>query len=366
MYAVESNIIRLGLFEQIFLPYLLTQLTRKCELDFHYMKGVSMHRSGIWILACILMGCSLNVFAAEAVLDDAEVISDDEGLNMSAGMNGEEDVLYNVSFPADIHAYLDPGNLSGRGQIFSAQYAVENYGNTDIAIRIKNIDVYYASTEDVYEFSDEEIEDNSSGVKKMNIRMAWGNEKEGTERTLCLSEGIRDEEVLVLEASEYDENGEFVSLQEGSSGYFYFTGTLNANPNIEWEEGELVVCFDYEILSTGEEEREDEIPDPKNASEEVTQEEKQEEATDMPEPSIDEEIKEETEESGQEETDKEAEPDQKEADKEVGLGTEDTNIEDGTEPSETEEEPIYGTDAGTTDRTGDSIAGTGVFAESLQ
>lgn len=245
------------------------------------MKGVSMHRSGIWILACILMGCSVNAFAAEAVLDDAEVISDDEGLNMSAGMDGEEDVLYNVSFPADIHAYLDPGNLSGRGQIFSDRYVVENYGNTDVTIKITNIDLYCLSTEDVYEFSEEEVTDPHSRVKKFNIDMVWGNETRQTEKVLQISEGIRDECVLSLESAEYNEGGERVSSGGGSCGYFYFTGTMNSNPNIVWDEGEIIAHFDYEIVCMEKEEKglKDESPEmqetPVNSENEDYQEEKE-------------------------------------------------------------------------------------------
>lgn len=210
----------------------------------------------------ILLGVPMRAAAAETISDNAASVEQEEEVPEAAdGAEEEENVLYSVSFPTDTHACLDPGNLSGKGQIFSEYYAVENYGNTEVKITIKNIDVYYASTEDVYEFSDEEIDDHSSKVKKMNIGMVWGKENEEAEKTIYLSEGVREEEVLTLSASEYEENGEFVSLKEGSTGYFYFTGTLNANPNIEWEEGELIVRFDYEILSTesGEEKKEEEL-----------------------------------------------------------------------------------------------------------
>jgi len=51
----------------------------------------------------------------------------------------KEDRIYSVTFPAEIHAYLDPGNISGRGQIFSDVYTIENYSNRDVAVKIKNI-----------------------------------------------------------------------------------------------------------------------------------------------------------------------------------------------------------------------------------
>lgn len=174
-----------------------------------------------------------------------------------------EDMIYQVSFPADIHAFLDPGDLSGKGQVFSSRYAVENYGNTDIDIVISGIDVYYSSEEDVYEFSEEPVTDYHGRAKKMNIDMVWENESEQAETVLHISEGIQREYVLSLKASEYDDKNEFVGLCDGSSGGFYFTGTLNGNPDLVWEEGEIIVRFDYEILSRQECVQNEGVPDSK-------------------------------------------------------------------------------------------------------
>ena len=54
--------------------------------------------------------------------------------------------------------------------------------------------------------------------------------------------------MLSLKGARYDKNGEFTELHEGGTGNFYFTGTLNSNPNIEWTENEMLVTFDYEIV----------------------------------------------------------------------------------------------------------------------
>ena len=162
------------------------------------------------------------------------------------------DIRYNVTFPTGTSAHLDPGNVSGRGQIFSDRYTIENHGNTDVVIKIKNIQVFYRSTEDVYALSEEEITDHRSSVKKMNINMVWLNESEQAEKVLNIMEGTADEEVLTLRAAGYDGQGEYAGLQDGSAGVFYFTGTLNANPDILWEEGEITVRFDYEIFYAGE------------------------------------------------------------------------------------------------------------------
>lgn len=167
-----------------------------------------------------------------------------------AALSPEElNCIYNVSFPANTTAYFDPDNLSGKGQVFSNPYTVENYGNTDVAIKIKNIDIEYNSTETIYKFGEEEAEDSLSNVKRLHINMVWVNESENTEKVLKIMEGAPEEEVLVLRAAEYDEQGEFVSLREGGTGVFYFTGTVEASSGAVWEDGEITVRFDYEIVN---------------------------------------------------------------------------------------------------------------------
>lgn len=181
--------------------------------------------------------------SAEITLEESDELIPEENIENS------EEIVYSVLFPASIHAYLDPGNLSSRGQIFSEHYTVENYGNTDIAIKIKNIDIHCWSTEDIYEFSEEEVTDNHSRTKKLNVNMVWKNETENTKKILNVSSNTSEEYVIYLKAAEYDENGEYVSLNKGGIGEFYFTGTLNSNPNLEWEDGEITVNFDYEIIN---------------------------------------------------------------------------------------------------------------------
>ncbi len=162
--------------------------------------------------------------------------------------------IYNVSFPTNSKAYLDPDNLSGKGQIFSEEFRVENYGNTDVAIKIKSIEVYYRLREELYELSAGEVADDDSYIKKLNVDVVWKNKN--TENILDVVEGVHDEEVLLLESAEFDENGSFVSLKDSSIGSFYFTGTLNSNPELVWEDGEITLSFDYEIVNMEEGETE--------------------------------------------------------------------------------------------------------------
>lgn len=165
----------------------------------------------------------------------------------------EQDCIYNVSFPTNSKAYLDPENLSGKGQVFSDEFKIENYGNTDIAIKIKNIEVYYGGAERLCELSEDNSADMRSPVKKIDVDIVWKNEKENAEKTMDVVEGTPDEYVLTLKASAYDEDGNFAGLNDGSAGLFYFTGNLNPDPEFNWDDVDITVSFKYEIVKAEEE-----------------------------------------------------------------------------------------------------------------
>ena len=177
------------------------------------------------------------------------------GSNAATAKSDEEfhdDIRYHVSFPATTHASLDPGDVSGKGQVFSEQYKVENYGNTDIVITIKNIRINW-DIGDSYEIDQDEITASPSSSKKLNINMIWRNEANDTEKAIQVLNGSPNESVLRLKAADYNKEGEYIRLHKGGTGFFYFTGSLNADPNIDWENYEIRVCFDYEIISDKEE-----------------------------------------------------------------------------------------------------------------
>lgn len=185
--------------------------------------------------------------------ENEETVKSKENVRTQADM-GQAPAVYRVSFPTDIKATLDPGNVSGSGQVFSERYKVENYGNTDVAIKIKNINVWYTSEEELYVFTDEEVKDNNSGVKKLHINMIWESENGGWVKEFPISEGAADECVLVLKAAQYDDAGNFVRIQEGGRGFFYYTGSMSADPKLSWKAGECTLQFDYELLDAEKEE----------------------------------------------------------------------------------------------------------------
>ncbi len=197
-----------------------------------------MHKKAVCLSAVLLLTLPMESLAAAVDMDPG-----------GTPFTDSHEIMYNVSFPADIHAYLDPGNLSGRGQVFSDRYTVENHGNTDVVIKIKNINIYYSSTEEICEFSEDEILDDHSHIKKLNVEMVWENEEEQMEKVLHVSEGEPEEYVLYLAAPQCEETEEAAVAEGSSVGTFYFSGTLSSAPELVWEDSEIVVSFGYEIIS---------------------------------------------------------------------------------------------------------------------
>ena len=78
---------------------------------------------------------SREVFPA-AFATDSDIIkatnANSSKTNEMTKTKEKKDGICNVSFPTDIRACIDPGNLKGKGQIFSDSYVVENYGKNDM------------------------------------------------------------------------------------------------------------------------------------------------------------------------------------------------------------------------------------------
>ena len=149
--------------------------------------------------------------------------------------------------------YLDPGNLLGKDDIFSDNYKVTNYGNQDVLIKIKDIEIVQRWGEDLYSLSTDTPNDAYTDKVKVNLSMVWKNEKENVEKIIKVAEGDVDEYAVYLRAAEYDENNEFVKAGDGSEGKFCFTGNLEDRANICWENSRVLINFSYEIIDDEEE-----------------------------------------------------------------------------------------------------------------
>lgn len=161
-----------------------------------------------------------------------------------------ENKILKVSMPTKVMAYLDPGNISGKGGVYSDEYKVINYGNCDVAIKIKRINAYYRNgVTEMNESSRESVNEEISSGKEISIKMVWENDHENQEKVLNMTDGQLDEYVLYLKAAKYDEKGNFVKLNKGSEGTFYFSGALNSDSGTEWTEGDIGLKFSYVVTN---------------------------------------------------------------------------------------------------------------------
>lgn len=200
-----------------------------------------------------------------------ETISDNENVSISVndeeksvssdeiGKQSEEDDITKISMPTKVQIHFDPYDLNGKGEIFSKKYQIINYGNRDILLKIKNTKVSCSSETGSYEIVSSPVMDDHSKKKTMNIDIVWNNENENLKKVLNVVNGQVDEYVIYLKAAEYDEHGKFKKLNKGSTGEFYFTGTLNSNPDIQWYDGEIAIGYNYEIINVKEDEIKEEV-----------------------------------------------------------------------------------------------------------
>lgn len=196
---------------------------------------------------------SSNAFSSNANPDGSPTVTARTATPSSASnaslasFSSQNGTIYKVSFPASTAAYLNPENIGEFGQVFSDEFEVKNYGNTDVAIKIKNIGMdsrsarYFPASA-----GDAALDDHGESV--LDVDIVWENQGMSLRKTLRVADGDTDEYVLFLKAAEYDEGGNFLRLSKGSVGCFYFTGTVKAGEVLNLEEP-LPVSFYYDICN---------------------------------------------------------------------------------------------------------------------
>lgn len=182
--------------------------------------------------------------------------------SVSAGEKKQEDKeIIKVSMPGKVKVCFDPYNLEGKGGIFSEKYEIANYGNQDVAVKINSVHVRCDYSEDKCQFIRKSDMNVHSKKKIVNMDMVWVNESEHLEKVLNVADGRIEEYVIYLKAAEYDENGKFIKLGEGSKGEFFFEGELNSNSDAQWMDEKISVDYKYEIVSCGEDNIQRDIED---------------------------------------------------------------------------------------------------------
>ena len=242
----------------------------------------------------ILEGTGEIVSANEILEETDEIISEDEipdkkkpekkpekGEGTVSGSHiAEEDpeneskdeTVVKVSFPEKLRISLDPKNLLGKGSIYSDEYKIVNYGNSDVVIRIKMTDVFYKSRGNAEENPNTKALDieESPSVEDLNVKIAWENGK-NVKKSVDASEG-EDVYFLHLKASQYDEKNEFVKLGKGSEMSFRFTGDINGDSDVQWNVDALGLNVSYRIENAKSMENQEKV-DAHSKNEEISENE---------------------------------------------------------------------------------------------
>lgn len=221
----------------------------------------------------------LDISGNDIVSDEETPETEDQDEEESVSENAVEDkeeveqdhAILKVEMPIKTCVHMDPENRKGKGQLFSEVYEVVNYSNRDVLIRIKDVSIIYKCRQDLYEFSEKAVADDSSDTKKISLDMVWTNKEEKKEKVLNICDGITKADVLCLKAAEYDHDGKFEKLNKGSRGGFYFTGSLNSYLGTRWVDGEISINFDYQVIDVN---GDDGDTEKINANEDVIVEEK--------------------------------------------------------------------------------------------
>ena len=158
----------------------------------------------------------------------------------------DEEVIIRVSVPCNLDFYVDPYNFSGNGHIFSPEYSIINYSNVDVELNILDL-AYHFSGNGSFFASTEPLDTTISRDAK-GVFMFLRQITEASERIndFIITDNAENAVfTLILSAAEYDEEGEFVELNEGSSFYFTIMGDVSIGNSAPWLSGDVWIEMLY-------------------------------------------------------------------------------------------------------------------------
>ncbi|MDR1560414.1 MAG: hypothetical protein LBS84_12115 [Clostridiales bacterium] len=155
----------------------------------------------------------------------------------------------NVVTPTLVTMNIDPFNMRDKGQIYSERYVFENRGENDVALTFTPSEIEFADDAGVYPlsipFTDSgELKD--SELKAVYITLNF--DREDCEPIL-LTDNIMDEQTIILKASRFNENGNFMELSEDSQLTIWFSGDMNEMTLTEWDSDDIKLQIYYNLLS---------------------------------------------------------------------------------------------------------------------
>lgn len=166
---------------------------------------------------------------------------DDEVRDDSAAL----DSILDIQVPYDLPFMIDPIERSGNGQVYSETFRIDNYGGTDVYVHFTSIQYIFANGEDFFSLDEPFDVDKESPLKELYMTLEYENH----DRSPFVIRDFEQAELepILLEAAEYDDDGNFIALRENSTVRFHFSGSVNHAPLEPWASGDVKVSIRYSI-----------------------------------------------------------------------------------------------------------------------
>lgn len=200
----------------------------------------SMATSGVTAVYDIPTGelVAANLDELEALVDNAE------------NLDFAESSMLTVVVPSNLDFQLDPLEVHGKGQIYSDNFLIQNYSNTDVTVKLENIKYTFVNETDFLSLDmPPEIPFGIRNPSKLKeVYMLLHYENRDYENFVITTKEKSETADIILAAAEYDEDGNFVELNADSTLIFSFTGIVNHLPAIEWEDKDFSVSIEYTLI----------------------------------------------------------------------------------------------------------------------
>jgi hypothetical protein len=148
-------------------------------------------------------------------------------------MQNNEEVL-NVIIPISVKFTIDPFEVNGKGQVYSEVYWIENQNDVSVSMTFNGVGLTFANDTD-FEAVAVPFSDSDSGLKSIYLEMEFG--WNSTPPIIFTDAGNFNE--ITVELGPYLDSSYLLP--------FWFAGTINPNPAVKWESGDVKILLTYTL-----------------------------------------------------------------------------------------------------------------------
>jgi hypothetical protein len=149
----------------------------------------------------------------------------------------DEAAVLNVVLPAEVPFTIDPFEISGRGQIYSAVFPVRNMGETDALLTFTDMRVYFAHGDTEIVPMPALFDTDAAEMKAVCLVLNFGRDDLPPQ---ILTDENREAMPVLLRGTENDPGG-------ADSLALSFSGAVSCYPPADWQSGDITVQLTYAI-----------------------------------------------------------------------------------------------------------------------